>query len=257
MPSAPVPAIALWVLALVLSACATSPLSGLISTAPLCQRIDATTLRLAGPIDADMAACIDQEVDDTLQRLIITSPGGSARTAMAIGDRLAPLDIHLIVDEICASSCANYLVPIAGRLAVESGGMIALHGSLDPGLVDAATRIGADSVTDASTLVALQSAYSARHSIPTGWFLYRETYSADGTRIKGLEGQFAVFDTRPHTLSILIAEESFVSGCFPDLEVDPFIATRSQQAKTDPRLARRLARQGYFRSGTAVCSFGP
>lgn len=123
-------------------------------------RLDASTLRLPADVDRhttaallhafrrdsrhleqggdwilrgriDMAAA--QALQQRLQRapapevLRITSFGGNERAAIAMADLIATHRLPVIVDTVCASACANYLLPAAPRVLVD--GLVLMHGS--------------------------------------------------------------------------------------------------------------------------------
>ena len=85
----------------------------------------------AGDSDG-LGACLDRlgKRKGPIAELRITSGGGDAWVTMQEARELrGRLDL-LVVDALCGSSCANYLVPAAKRLRVEPGSYVLLHGSL-------------------------------------------------------------------------------------------------------------------------------
>lgn len=61
------------------------------------------------------------------QALRITSFGGSERAAIAMAEQIAELRLPVIVDTVCGSACANYLLPAAPQVRLE--GIVLMHGS--------------------------------------------------------------------------------------------------------------------------------
>jgi len=61
--------------------------------------------------------------------MVVNSPGGDLHAGLEIGRMLHERMAALIVDTICLSSCANYLVPGSRYLYVLERSVIALHGS--------------------------------------------------------------------------------------------------------------------------------
>ena len=60
-----------------------------------------------------------------------SSPGGVRDTAIKIGLEMHKNKADFIVDGICYSSCANYLVPAARSLYIVEGTVIGIHGTLE------------------------------------------------------------------------------------------------------------------------------
>jgi hypothetical protein len=60
---------------------------------------------------------------------ITNSGGGEVGEAMADAELLLPYKPRVVVEEFCASSCANYLLPIAGKIEVRANAIIAYHGT--------------------------------------------------------------------------------------------------------------------------------
>jgi len=92
-----------------------------------------------GIIDEDLA-CLNGVIDtESLQQLQINSsawrilvahsPGGDLLTGLEVGRALYTKGAALIVDTVCFSSCANYLVPGAHHVYIPEGSVVGLHGS--------------------------------------------------------------------------------------------------------------------------------
>lgn len=84
----------------------------------------------AGPSD-ELDGCLEkQDPRGPIGELRITSRGGDAWLALQSAQALrGRLDL-LVIDGLCASACANYLVPAARRVRVEPGSYVILHGSM-------------------------------------------------------------------------------------------------------------------------------
>jgi broad specificity phosphatase PhoE len=82
--------------------------------------------------DSDkLAECLKSlEVND-IAELRINSRGGEIPPTLQLGESLIGKIDLLIVDGLCASSCANYILPTARRLIVEPDSLVVLHGSID------------------------------------------------------------------------------------------------------------------------------
>lgn len=79
---------------------------------------------------SQIGACLDAVKDGEISELRITSGGGKAWETLQIARRMRGR-INLLVDGLCASSCANYLLPAAKQVRVEPHSYVLLHGSIN------------------------------------------------------------------------------------------------------------------------------
>ncbi|GAC1609543.1 MAG: hypothetical protein NVS3B3_16350 [Aquirhabdus sp.] len=70
---------------------------------------------------------------EKFKRLIITSGGGDVDSAIELANIVKNKEMKLVVDGICASSCANYLFIGAKTKIVRQNSFIAIHGSAHGG----------------------------------------------------------------------------------------------------------------------------
>jgi hypothetical protein len=61
--------------------------------------------------------------------IVITSTGGDAEAAMALGDWIFKNGIDIKIPFLCMSSCANYVFPAAKNKFIGSKGLVVWHGS--------------------------------------------------------------------------------------------------------------------------------
>lgn len=106
---------------------------------PGCAQVPATTTvkRMAdavvfhGPIDARTAATFRQLLDDpTIQRLVITSPGGIVSAALDMAEAIHARQLDVEVPTACFSSCANYVFPAGRHKLVGFPGAVGWHGNI-------------------------------------------------------------------------------------------------------------------------------
>lgn len=62
------------------------------------------------------------------QTIIIKSRGGSVEDALDMADVIVQKHLNVVVNTICASSCANYLFPAGASKIVLDGGVVGYHG---------------------------------------------------------------------------------------------------------------------------------
>ncbi len=65
---------------------------------------------------------------DAISELVITSGGGDAMAAIEMGTLVFDHGLSVIVRNICASSCANYIVPAGKSVVVEKDSLLGWHG---------------------------------------------------------------------------------------------------------------------------------
>lgn len=61
---------------------------------------------------------------------IVQSGGGVTDEAIANAELLLPFKPRIVVEDLCASSCANYLLPIASEINVRPLAVIGYHGTI-------------------------------------------------------------------------------------------------------------------------------
>lgn len=59
----------------------------------------------------------------------ISSPGGGVNSGIALANKLRALGIDVYIGKLCASSCANYIIPAARNVIVDYDSTIIWHGS--------------------------------------------------------------------------------------------------------------------------------
>jgi len=214
-----------------------------------CRQAAPDTFVIDGPIDAALTDCVQRIFAPTTTQLILTSRGGQAGEAMRIAERFEGRRLAMTVKGECNSSCANYFLPLAGRLIVEPGAVIVIHGGIDPGLISR-QRVPdggmAEADVDLTPIAEQQRAFVARNGINPGWLLYRE---AGSLSVERLDGAWADFDART---SAWLVEEAMARSCLPDTVVE-YRADRSGEWLSDSR-RRVLRRQNVARSNTVVCN---
>lgn len=246
----------------------TSSGGGIPLQTPRCHQESAETFVLTGTTDAELAACVAERFEPGTREIILNSMGGNVASALDIASHFEGRRLTMRVREKCNSSCANYFLPLAGRIVVEPGALIILHGSIDPwtaGRVRArshdafmrtqlAAGIGrpeAQALFETGTerlsaLVARQAAFASRNGVPPGWLMYREQGS-DGRDIQGLS-----HDLRPGGRYLLV-EEPMLRACLPGVEIEPYQADlRRHWLRSIRRLG--LAWRAMVPSGATVCT---
>ncbi|HRH20672.1 MAG TPA: hypothetical protein PLE81_08550 [Brevundimonas sp.] len=233
--------------------------------APLCAQQTPEIFVLTGGIDAEMAACVERSFQASTREVHLDSPGGHVGAALDIAAHFEGRGLVMRVVDECNSSCANYFLPLAGRIVVEPGAIIMLHGSLDPALrahmIDeretfirermsgGASR--ADAIASHDSLLAnleatsaRQAEFAARNRVAPGWLLHRQPGSDD---ILGTAGE-----PDGAASTALIVEEAFMRSCLAGVQINPFDARLGRGPVG--LFARTVARlRGFAWSGEMRC----
>ena len=114
-----------WIILIVLSLLSCSSLA---SDSFEINRLDSETLEYRGAIKKGSHAELVKYLDEKIRVLKITSNGGNPLEAMNMAKELWNRDIHLRVEEICFSACANYLFLGAKTKSIEANSLLGFHG---------------------------------------------------------------------------------------------------------------------------------
>ncbi len=214
-----------------------------------CRQQSPEVFVLTGEIDQALADCITRRFQPTTREVILDSRGGSVGPALDIAERFEGRRLTMRVRNECNSSCANYFLPLAGRLIVEPDAVIGLHGSADPMLLALSRANGAteDEMQRLTRLAGRQMAFARRNNIHPGWLMYR---AAGATATDGLDGAWG---GQTSTARMFIVEERMARSCLPGVEIEPY-QDALDHGPLRPDRAERLHRRGIARSATVVCN---
>ena len=94
--------------------------------------VEDSTVRYIGVINGRSAYNFLELVrgaEGRIDTLIINSPGGETRSARRIGRWIHQHGVTVVVDELCFSSCANYIFTAAPEKIIRDGAYVGWHGS--------------------------------------------------------------------------------------------------------------------------------
>lgn len=221
------------------------------SSTSVCQANPGGVLTVRGPTDARMLDCFRRAPGGPPRVIEIDSLGGNVEPAMDIADLLAPARPHIIVDGSCSSSCANYLLPMAGRITLRPGARILLHGSADGALL-ASSRAKFGDRPAFPRIYARQARWAATHAVALGWLLYRDEDEADGWG-RYVRGHAEEGDGPAR---YLLVEEAFLRSCLGAVPVEDHQGSDAARARGDAAYRARLARRGIRLTGEMRCVEG-
>lgn len=180
---------------------------------PLIHYNGATTLQL---VNCLLAA------PESADRLVVTSAGGNVDWAIFAANVIKRRNLEVEVVGLCASSCANYLVPVARRFVADRYAAILVHGAPMPPdrerLVEAFKRSGysEDSPNFESSLqnnmksdeqtYMLHNNFVREFNVGSGYYLLEDV--AAGRRALGQENPSGMIRVDPATLK----------ACMPGLD---------------------------------------
>ncbi|MCL6642992.1 MAG: hypothetical protein K6T71_06700 [Candidatus Bipolaricaulota bacterium] len=221
-------------------------LGGLANAAP-CEQRAPTVFVIKGETNQALADCIASTLEPTTTEVVVDSHGGPAGVAIEIAERLAALpDLTLNVTGQCASSCANYFLPLARRLVVGPRALIMVHGGIDPAQVASAS---AEQAPALQAIAEKQRAFAVRHGVPPGWLLYRTAEAP--RRVDGLDGAYR-WPNAPR-FKLYLVEAPMLRSCLPWLDIGNYQARLEAERLTPTEIAR-LKRNGVIATGSIVCN---
>lgn len=104
--------------------------------------LEGDRVRYAGELTREGFAALKSIAEGKpVRTLTITSAGGEINAGMDFGEWAFERRLDLEVDDICLSSCANYVFPAARNKLIRPGAVVAWHGSArQRGLMDSLER---------------------------------------------------------------------------------------------------------------------
>jgi hypothetical protein len=81
-----------------------------------------------GHIDGDMERKFIDNFSSYYSKIVVNSTGGSARSSLVIGRKILESNMTVIVSNMCASSCANYIFLAGHKKYVSKGAVLIWHG---------------------------------------------------------------------------------------------------------------------------------
>jgi hypothetical protein len=110
------------------SAAALSPEEILASYPPMKISQDSDhSLNLQGGINKGDAVQILRNISSSIKTLNVSLTGGNSEEAMTIGKIIKRFGLEVRVVGLCASGCAQYLLPAASKAIVEPDGLVLFH----------------------------------------------------------------------------------------------------------------------------------
>ncbi|MEP3891239.1 MAG: hypothetical protein ABJN69_12330 [Hellea sp.] len=240
-----------------------------------CEKLDATTIKLSGPIDEAMYDCALPLLTLDIETVRVTTNGGDVAAGRAIGYKISDYPRHLIVDKVCLSSCGNYFVPAAARITLLPRSVIGLHGTPDPQMLsnsdmenhmeslidegdptsEGLTRILKRKSERRARQLSEEAKFAAHLGVPKGWRLYREEEDLDdGWRQHFTPGS----DEGLTPDNFMIVEGPMLASCLPHVKTENYQLTLEKTVFKNQSLWSGLEEtMGAYRSFGLTCSPPP
>lgn len=93
---------------------------------------DAHTLRFEGSVKSADIFKFDELFTQDIKTLIVNSGGGDVLAAIPIAERIQKQQVDIVVEGLCASSCANYFFIAAKKKKVGRESLLLFHGGIAP-----------------------------------------------------------------------------------------------------------------------------
>lgn len=94
--------------------------------------IEVDTVEFRGEISDEpvnqLELMLEQQASAAVDTLVISSPDGHALAGLRIGRLVHQRQLKVVVDRVCASSCANYVIMASHDVSVRPGAIVGWHG---------------------------------------------------------------------------------------------------------------------------------
>jgi len=213
-------------------------------------------LYIKGIIEKKTVQCVQSSDISDVTVMVLNSPGGDVSSALDIAKLLSGRDLHIIVEEDCSSSCANFLLPLATDLTVRPFSTILLHGStwsdadthrknitkqikklkIDD---EQKTAVIEKAMNDITSLVEREKAFIEEHKVRHQWLLAEinpKVYFSSKKNIKGVA-----------------VSETFLKSCLPNVTMVNFWDAFGEEAKANRRWIRKLKRRKIVSTNEVRC----
>ncbi|MCV2351449.1 hypothetical protein [Paucibacter sp. Y2R2-4] len=161
--------------------------------------IRSSTLEMRGTIDAGDAEAFERALTDDIQLVQVRSPGGLLLEAMRIGKTLKAKQLNVEIVGLCASACAQLILPGAHILKIKDGSVIAMHAAAEGAFLSAQREGGLLNLPNAARQVLLGTLGSLRDEM-TAYF--------DATGVNRNSMNFMYLLTSTSQVEVAYKEES-------------------------------------------------
>jgi hypothetical protein len=180
-------------------------------------RIDNRSIFFKGDFTHEVLAKFNRQVEGVapgdLDRIVINSGGGDTQVGRALGRWVRQMGLDVEVDEMCFSSCANYVFPAGDGKIIRDGAFVGWHGSETQSNVLALSnpQSNAQELERASLTEALRESGVPEESLPAlieeqlALIAFSKTDEARYFTELGLNGEFTLHGLRPEHLPALEA----------------------------------------------------
>jgi hypothetical protein len=198
-------------------------------------------LKFVGSTDRLNGCLVENALEDG-DTLMITSPGGDIQAAIVAGLYISRLNLRVMIEGICLSSCANYIAPAAHDLTINTYSVLGLHGA--PSLTNTETearvaaQIQADGFLNTAEKEAIVKASISEMRIS------RSSHDIAARVLKVASGWYAIVDAQKRSLDtqesrppMRIPSAGQIKSCLKGVDTMVIWSPRSQD---DRNIVRSL-----------------
>ena len=212
---------------------------------------------LIGEFGEEARSCFATTYKKGTQVIRVDSAGGQASAGLALAYRLRDEKFHLIIENKCNSSCAQYLIPAAYEVSLTKNSGIVLHGAIfdfrfNKKLKQETIQAGLDRSMSKSEAkreyrefkkntkrqIAASEDHKDIYNIGDGWFMQPGSWSTNADKIPIKENAFTWMQ-KTKTNGILV-DRLFFETCLPDVNINVFYGPSHPEHLNDPEFQERI-----------------
>ena len=232
---------------------------------------DAGEFVLIGEFGEAARSCFAKTYKKGTQVIRVDSEGGQASTGLILAHRLRGEKFHLIIENMCNSSCAQYLIPAAHEVSLTKNSGILLHGSpydfdlnkkdlkkqfIQAGLDRGFTKSEAKHdyklfKKQTKQQITATDDHKDFYKINDGWFMVQGNWSHNADKSPITED--AVTWMQTNKTSGILVDRLFFETCLPNVKINAFYGPSHPEHVSNPDFQRRIEKAGLSVLPNAQC----
>jgi len=225
---------------------------------------------LIGEFGEEARLCFAKTYIKGTQVIRVDSPGGQASAGLALAYRLRGEKFHLIIENMCSSSCALYLIPAAHEVSLTKNSGIVLHGALsdlqlnkknkkqfiqgglDRGLSKSESRHEYQQFKKyTKRQVTASEDHKHIYDIGDGWFMQSGMWTINAERLPVKDD--AVTWMQTNKTNGLLIDRLFLETCLPNVKINKFHGPSHPEHLNNPAFQARIKKANLSVLPNAQC----
>lgn len=225
---------------------------------------------LIGEFGDEARLCFATTYKKGTQVIRVDSEGGQASAGLALAYRLMDEKFHLIIDNKCNSSCAQYLIPAAYEVSLTKNSGIVLHGAfsdlrfnkkikqetiqagLDRGLSKSEAKQEYREFKKRSKLhFEITEDHRQNYDIGAGWFMESGQWAVNADKLPIKED--AVTWMKNNKNNGILVDRLFFETCLPNVKINEFYGPSHPENLANPKFQERIKKANVAVLPDAVC----